>query len=55
MSKHIPEMMPEKEAYDIARKSGVFDDERHDDREDGGERDDAREGLGSISGDLSVV
>jgi hypothetical protein len=48
-------MMPEKEAYDIAKNSGVFEDEMYDARDAGGDRDDAREVLGSIRGDLSVA
>lgn len=52
--RHIPDIIPEKEAYDIAKKSGVRDEEKYNDKDDGGESDDAREVLGSINGDLSV-
>lgn len=47
-------MMPEKDAYDIARKRGMCEDERQEDKDDGGDRDDERDVLGSIRGELSV-
>ena len=48
-------MMPEKEAYDIARKRGVWDDEIQLDSDDGGDKDDARESLGSSKGEFSLA
>lgn len=46
-SRHIPEMIPENDAYDIARNSGAFEADIYVDIDDS---DDAREGLGSMRG-----
>lgn len=47
----MPEMMPEKEAYDIARKSGVLEADIYEENED---RDEGRETLLSMRGVCSV-